>query len=204
MNDQLIRQAFHKSYLRKYHISPDTIVIDELGLLHGKCRADIVVINGCMSGFEIKSGKDSLVRLKNQVEIYNSVFDFSTIVLENCHLNEALDLLPEWWGIILVDEKFYDLAHFVSIRDATPSPLNDDFSLAHLLWRNEAIEILEKFGVKGKKLRECRSNLYKYIMEITDSKTLKGIVREYLKKRQGWRDLEPPVQYDDLSPLCAM
>lgn len=204
MNDPLIRKAFHSSFLKKEHNSPNTLVIDELGLKHGQCRADIAVINGFISGYEIKSEKDSLVRLKSQIDIYNSIFDYSSIVLENRHLNTALNLIPYWWGIILVmNEERYPI-DFKFIRKPSLNPIIDDFAVAQLLWRNEAQEILENLGINGKKLRECRSNLYKYIIELTESKKLRELVREYLKKRQGWRDPEPPFLYDDLSPLVAM
>ena len=99
MNDPLIRKAFHYTFLEKEHRSPNTLVIDELGLEHGKCRADIAVINKQISGYEIKSGKDTLTRLKKQIEIYNAIFDYSSIVLEKRHLKEALDLAPKWWGL---------------------------------------------------------------------------------------------------------
>jgi hypothetical protein len=67
MNDPLIRKAFHCSFLQKEHAAPTTLVVDELGLEHGKCRADIAVINGHLIGYEIKSGtvQKSLQRGRN-------------------------------------------------------------------------------------------------------------------------------------------
>ena len=80
MNDVEIRQNFHRKILRRQHAHKDTLVIDELGLQHGKCRADIAVVNGHLVGYEIKSSSDSLSRLKQQVESYNAVFDRVFIV----------------------------------------------------------------------------------------------------------------------------
>jgi hypothetical protein len=204
MNDPLIRKAFHCSFLQKEHASPNTLVVDELGLEHGKCRADIAVINGHINGYEIKSEKDSLVRLKNQIEIYNAVFDHSSIVLEKRHLNEVLNLAPNWWGVILVTEGENRSVCFENIREPSQNSLIDDYAVAQLLWRNEAQEILSNLGVTGKQLRECRANLYQYIIDMFDSCTLRGLVRKYLKKRQDWRDPEPPSLYDGLSPLLSM
>lgn len=204
MNDPLIRKAFHYSFLQNEHASPNTLILDEFGLEHGKCRADIAVINGHINGYEIKSGKDSLVRLNHQIEIYNAVFDHSTIVLEKCHLDETLNLAPKWWGIILVMESENKSVFFKTIREPNQNPLINDYSVAQLLWRNEAQEILKNLGVKGKQLNECRANLYHYIIDLIDSNTLRGLVREYLKKRQDWRDPELPFLYDGLSPLLSM
>ncbi len=204
MNDPLIRKAFHCSFLQKEHAAPTTLVVDELGLEHGKCRADIAVINGHLIGYEIKSEKDSLVRLKNQIEIYNAVFDHSSIVLEKRHLIEVSSLAPKWWGIILVTKSENRSVCFETIREPSQNPLIDDYAVAQLLWRNEAQEILRNLGVAGKQLRECRANLYQYIIDVFDSNTLRDLVREYLKKRQNWRDPELPSLYDGLSPLLSM
>lgn len=204
MNDPLIRKEFHYSFLQKEYGTPNTLIVDELGLEHGKCRADIAVINGYINGYEIKSEKDSLVRLKNQIDKYNAVFDHSSIVLEKRHLNEVMNLAPKWWGIIFAMESENRSICFETIREPSQNLLIDDFAVAQLLWRNEAREILENLGVKGKQLRECRSNLYQYIIDMLDSCTLRSLVREYLKKRQDWRDPEPPFLCGDLSPLLSM
>lgn len=197
MKDPVIRRAFHRSYLENEHSRPDTLVVDELGLVHGKCRADIAVINGHLIGYEIKSDSDTLVRLKNQIATYNAVFDHSSIVLEKRHLNEALQSVPSWWGVILVEKDGDYLIRFDTIREPTQNPQIDDLAVAQLLWRDEALEILIDLGIKGKRLRECRDNLYRYIIDLLDPLTLRRLVREYLKKRQIWRHLGPPFLCDD-------
>ncbi len=53
MNDVEIRQNFHRKILRRQHAQKNTLVIDELGLNHGRCRADIAVVNGHFWGFVI-------------------------------------------------------------------------------------------------------------------------------------------------------
>jgi len=64
MNDALIRKRFHEQELMPYHTAPNALVIDELGLHHGSCRADIAIVNGRMIGYEIKGETDSLKRLR--------------------------------------------------------------------------------------------------------------------------------------------
>jgi hypothetical protein len=56
-------------------------IIEELGVVHGKSRIDIAVINGLMHGYEIKSDKDTLQRLPEQMNMYNSVFNKVTLVV---------------------------------------------------------------------------------------------------------------------------
>src|SRR5688500_15372204 len=121
MNDHQIRDAFHRTILHDHHNEFTTLVVDELGIDHGKCRADIAVINGHMIGYEIKSEVDTLSRLNLQIEKYNSVFDHSYIILTNRHLADAMFMLPEWWGVILVVQENNEKILFETLR---PSDLN--------------------------------------------------------------------------------
>ncbi len=187
MNDPQIRDAFHRTFLREHHNEPTTLVIDELGLEHGKCRADIAVINGYLDGYEIKSDLDSLHRLDSQVSKYNAVFDHSWIILTSRHLEEAISIVPEWWGIILVREVANNTLDFQTIRYPSKNANVNDYSVAQLLWREEAKEILMNLGMQGANLKAKRSILYGYMVEMLESQDLRFIVREYLKKRQTWR-----------------
>src|SRR5437899_2698377 len=98
MNDRLIRDSFHRQRLHRFHDAPDTLVLNELGLRHGKCRADIAVVNGRLIGYEIKSDEDSLKRLEEQVQIYSAVFDRASVITGTKHLDAVLSQLPKWWG----------------------------------------------------------------------------------------------------------
>ena len=176
MNDLQIRTSFHK-----HHCNSSTLVVNELGLQHGRCRADIAVINGILIGYEIKSDVDSLRRLNDQIDSYNAVFNRVSAIVAECHLSEAVAILPEWWGVISVLE---------GQRGARRSKQNthvDDYAVAQLLWRNEAQEILTNLGIRGKQLREKRANLYSFIISKLDSSELRRTIRQYLMQRTNWR-----------------
>ena len=197
MNDPQIRQAFHTTFLQKEHSDSATLIMDELGLEHGKCRADIAVINGHMDGFEIKSDVDSLSRLKNQIYSYNAVFDRSSVIVTKRHIYEVAQMIPDWWGIISVLESDTDIPQFKVVKTPQQNPNIDDSLVAQLLWREEAQEVLFNLGMKGPQLRQKRSILYAYIVGMLSSYELRHTVREYLKKRQGWRHLGQPKSGDD-------
>ncbi len=91
MNDAQIRANFHSQRLQKYHDSSNTLVIDELGIKHGKNRADIVVISDILIGFEIKSDEDSLSRLSGQIKAYNDVFDKAAILVGERYSRQLKD-----------------------------------------------------------------------------------------------------------------
>ena len=85
--DKVIRLALKK----KLEKSTKTIkIINELGILHGEARIDLVVISdGVMHGYELKSDIDSLSRLPEQMRIYNTVFSKVTLVVGKKHILEG-------------------------------------------------------------------------------------------------------------------
>jgi len=204
MNDQQIRTSFHQKYLRRHHCDSATLVVDELGLQHGKCRADIAVINGHLIGYEIKSDVDSLRRLNDQIDSYNAVFDRASAIVAARHLSEAVAILPEWWGVISASEGPRGAIHFRTIRRPKQNVHVDDYAVTQLLWRDEAQEILANLGVHGKQLREKRANLYGCIVSKLDSCELRITIREYLMKRTGWRRPAPLFPSDGLYQPSAM
>lgn len=191
MNDQRIRASFHQKWLSKHHGDSKTLVIDELGLNHGKSRADIAIINGRLIGFEIKSDLDSLRRLNEQIVSYNAIFDRIYLIATSRHLKDIEAILPKWWGIISVNEGQRRAVHFKNIRSPKINSNVDDHAVAKLLWRNEAQEILCSLGVQGKQIREKRENLYGYMVSRMNSVELRRTVRECLRKRINWRYPSP-------------
>ena len=203
MNDPQIRTSFHQKCLHRHHCDSATLVVDELGLQHGKCRADIAVINGHLIGYEIKSDADSLRRLNDQIDSYNAVFDHASAIVAARHLSGAVAMLPEWWGVISASEGPRGAIHFRAIRRPKQNVHVDDYAVTQLLWRDEAQEILANLGVHGKKLREKRANLYRCIVSRLDSSELRKTVREYLMKRTSWRHPALLFPSDGLSQPSA-
>ena len=199
MNDPQIREAFHRKVLQLHHKSADTLVINELGLEHGTCRADIAVVNGDLIGYEIKSDVDSLKRLNSQVNTYNAVFDLASIILTARHLEDAMAIVPYWWGIVLTKVNSREQICFEYLRSPQKNIKTKDYSIAQLLWRDEAQAILIKLGVHGAELRKNRGLLYTDIISMLTPDDLRYTVREYLKKRRRWRGPESPFLNDDLS-----
>jgi hypothetical protein len=187
MNDAEIRQNFHRKILRRQHIRNDTLVIDELGLNHGRCRADIAVVNGHLVGYEIKSNSDSLRRLREQVKAYSAIFDRAFIVVGDRHIDKIQNSIPEWWGVIISSRGPKGAINFNMTRRAQMNRSIDPVSVARLLWRNEAIEILHQKKLTPRMLRQPRAVLYKYLAELLNICELRKDIRKYLQKRRNWR-----------------
>src|SRR5436309_5269309 len=101
-NDVQIRTALKSKLLVRHKNDSDTMIIEELGVHHVALRIDLAVVNGELHGFELKSDRDTLSRLREQAKAYASVFDRVTLVLGKRHVRRALEMIPDWWGITVV------------------------------------------------------------------------------------------------------
>lgn len=187
-NDRMIRTALKEKLEESYGSLKNTKIIEELGLTHGEARIDIAVVNGVIHGYELKSDKDTLKRLPGQIEVYNTVLDRVTLVVGKNHLHEAIKIVPDWWGITIakiVDSN--NAVSFCKIREAEQNKNQNSAAVAALLWREEALEILEKIGQDKGMRSKNRKAIYERLAEVLDKKTLKEIVREQLRSRLNWR-----------------
>ena len=108
----------------------------------GGARADLIMITpGLLYGIEIKSDADTYTRLKRQTEYYNLFFDRNFLVVGSSHGNHAAEHIPEWWGIITVEEDG-DRTDFYVLRDAGVNPEVKPENKITMLWRPELNNIL--------------------------------------------------------------
>ena len=173
---------------KEYAANPEYRVIPELGLWHGAARIDVAVVNGVLHGFEIKSDRDTLARLPEQREAYNSVFDQVTIVVGSRHFIEAFKMIPEWWGVQIAHVGKDGSVFFNQIRESRSNPMQDDISIARLLRRREALDLLESVGMANGFHSKSRDTIYAKVVETVELETLKSYVRNVLQgSRQDWR-----------------
>ena len=186
MADLEIRKNFQNNEISKYKTDKNSIIINELGLNHGENRADIAILDSCFIGFEIKSDKDSLIRLKKQVRSYDSVFNKSYIIVGVRYSSIIDKYVPKHWGIIF-SEKNNSTITFNLSREPEENNNVNPISLARLLWKTEVLQILES-KVSSKLLRQPKKELYKIFIEIyKDKEEIQEIVLKFLKSRINWR-----------------
>lgn len=198
MNDLDIRTVLMSELLYKYGNEPETIILEELGLKHGRTRIDLVVINDRLHGYEIKSDRDSLKRLPEQINIYSSIMDRVTLVVGYRHAYNAFKILPEWWGVKLAEKD--EESGAVSISDArlpTDNPGVDINAIVSLLWRGEALDILEDFGESKGVRSKTRTDIYSRLVQVIETKHLCAMVRLQLKSRKEWKSGAQQKSYDD-------
>ncbi len=167
-------------------------IFEELGVRHGTARIDIAVINGVMHGYEIKSDRDTLSRLPEQMNEFNDVFDKLTLVVGKRHLYNAINIVPDWWGVIVAKIDANHEIFFQTIREAETNQDQIGVSIARLLWKEEALQILEERS-KAKGVRsKPREFIYQRLADVLDTDTLKEKVRNALLISRGdWRSDMP-------------
>lgn len=195
MRDLDVRQVLREQLQSYFAHDPNTRIIEELGICQGSVRIDVAVANCALHGYEIKSAADTLQRLPAQADAYSRIFDHMTLVTASCHLDLTLQIIPSWWGIV----RAIDIGASVQLeplREAEPNPGGDLYSVAQLLWREEALDELERLGyAKGFKSKP-REFVWKRLVEVADPGYLREQVRTRLKLRQGWRVVELPRSSD--------
>ncbi|HSW88912.1 MAG TPA: sce7726 family protein [Candidatus Saccharimonadales bacterium] len=199
--DKTIRAVLIQQLGMEYKDHSKTAIIPEFTLPNGLARIDIAVVNGIMHGYELKSDLDNLFRLKSQMDAYNLIFDKVTLVVGKKHVIEALDLIPQWWGITIA--KSLGNAKeplLIEIRKAEDNPEQDMYTIANLLWKIEALEILSKIN-ESKNLKSKQKRIIcKKLAECLGEQELKDYVREQLIKRSinaNFRSVEELKRYDD-------
>ncbi len=168
-----------------------TVFIDELGICQGRGRIDVAVVNGSLHGYEIKSDRDSLRRLPCQVEMYGKVVDKATLVVGSRHFAESLALVPDWWGVIQV-ESGAEGVHFKTIRQGRSNPNIEARALVELLWRDDAISLLDEHGEAYGVRSKPRRVVWDRICEMLEVEDIAAEVRARLTARVTPRGLPEP------------
>lgn len=200
MNDHHLRQAVKRKVLARHAKDPDTRIVEELGLRHGIARVDIAVVNGIIHGYELKSDKDNLKRLPQQIQIYSSVLDKVTLLVGIRHALEAITLVPDWWGIKIARVGSRGAFEFGSYRTADLNPSLDPLSVCKLLWRDEALTLLVELGEAERVRYKTRALVYARLAEVADLASIQERVRRQLKSRTTWRSDRPQKLRGDLFP----
>lgn len=187
MRDQDVRAAVHHKLLKESHLDPECLVIDEFSISLGASRADIAVVNGVLHGYELKSEFDSLERLPLQIKHYSAVMDKVTLVVAEKHLDGALKLIPDWWGVKTVS---VGPKGAILIKHKRGERLNRNFDslmLAQLLWKDECIDVLERWGCSKGFKSKPRYELWNVVADTLSASDLRFEVRTALKKRVDWK-----------------
>jgi hypothetical protein len=186
MRDLDIRLALDDQLRELHRFDDDALVRHELGLHEGKRRIDVALIDSHLSGWEIKSDVDTLVRLAGQASVYGQVFDFVTIVTTARYVERAVAMLPDWWGVVVAGRAEGSGVELTPLREATPNDSVDAMSLVQLLWREEALDVLRAHGMARGLSSKARWYVWSRLAESMSLDELKAIVRQQIRGREEW------------------
>jgi hypothetical protein len=165
-------------------------IVHELAMPLLSARVDLAVIGARIIGYEIKTAKDTLIRLPQQSEAYGKVFERMFLVAETRHIARSLATLPDWWGVIEARESGGGV-RWTQRRGSKLNPSVDLKSLVELLWRDELVGELQGLGLRKGVASASRAVLTSRLVGATPEKlstsALKSRVRYLLTHREDWR-----------------
>jgi hypothetical protein len=179
LDDFKIRNAFQK----QFKLENKSKLIEELDLNLGKARVDLIQFGDFVTGYEIKSDKDTLSRLKTQSAIYNHSLEKIVLITGEKLIASALETTPPWWGITLARFRNNKI-QFKKIRNAKLNPFFDPTSLLDLLWKDELIGILKNYKVPGTLKNKTKYELKSKLATIAPYAELKLQATFALKSRK--------------------
>lgn len=114
-NEYIYRAALTHKVLLGRHSLNTAVMLNEFRV--GDCKADVVVLNGTSTVYEIKSERDSLARLASQVAAYRRVFMRVNVVTADRHVEEVATSVSSDVGILQLTRRG---------RISTVRPASDD------------------------------------------------------------------------------
>jgi hypothetical protein len=182
LRDSNIRAALRQRLLSHHASENNTVVLEELGLCRGRVRADVAVVNGLIHGYEIKSDRDDFRRLRTQIDIYSRVLDRATLVVGDRLLAEAIDSLPQWWGLLHARCSSGHV-RFKTLRRARQNLDRDPRALVELLWLQDAMALLRERNASRGVCGKPRRVVWDRVCDSFEIEEIARAVRARLKAR---------------------
>lgn len=148
MNEKEIRDNLIVFLKNKYSCNKDVSFIKELFIAQFKQRADLVVANGKLISFEIKSELDSLSRLPKQLESYTKHFEETIVVCAEKHFEKVKNISNLNVGIWIVSQN----GKFKIVKNPKTISISKEYWLSHLPVKElQSLLKIEKQSYIGKR-----------------------------------------------------
>jgi hypothetical protein len=161
----------------------DRLWIDEFSVPETKERADLVSVGARLDGYEIKTERDDLRRLPRQVNAFSRLFDQCTIVTAEKHLDGCLDLVPDWWAVLVARLGPSGVNLFL-VREGQTNPSPDAEVLVRLLWKREVAEAVKEIAAPSPP-EASRQALWDALLKHGRPTEIRKLVRDALYYRDG-------------------
>ncbi len=163
-----------------------TFLVEEMEVCSGRARIDLALITDQLIGIEIKGPKDDVTRLPGQVKAYSQCFDQVVLVAHENLASKAISLVPDWWGIVVGEQRNCRLRYRLIRRPEANPGLNLEVRLA-LLWRDEIDALLSSLTGTTTKPRATKKALRAELISRIEAPLLKNASLQKLRERADWR-----------------
>lgn len=150
-DEYVYRAALTKKVLLGRHSLNTACMLNEFRA--GACKADLAILNGTATVYEIKSERDSLARLTNQLVNYQKVFASVNVIASESHVDDVLAIVPHHIGVLRLTRRYT----IEIMRDAVITPQRTcSATIFESVRAAEACEMLKILGVDVPELPNTR------------------------------------------------
>ena len=200
----LKREGYRHEYIYKAALTHKILLgkhsLQTASMIHefrvGDCKADVAILNGTATVYEVKSERDSLTRLERQIAAYATVFAKVYVIAAESHIRAVANTVPDSVGILCLNSR-----HQIStLRDAVDQPeRTSPGAIFDSIRTEEARMILSSFGVSVPRVpnTELHAVLREAFVKLDPIQAHEGMVR-VLKRTRNLLPLSALV--DQLPP----
>ena len=172
-NEYVYKAAIAHKVLQGTHSLRSATMLTEFRV--GDCRADVVILNGTSTVYEVKSERDRLHRLEAQVSAYLQVFARVNVITGENHLDEVLFTVPPEVGVMLLSGR-YQISTIREATDATDRIVPE--VMFESLRLDESLKILNQLGVSCPSVPNTQRHreLRKRFIKLTPHEAHSGMV----------------------------
>ncbi|WP_146071748.1 sce7726 family protein [Cryobacterium sp. Y50] len=184
--------------LGRHNLRTATIVNE---LRARKSKADLVILNGTSTAYEIKSERDSFSRLAGQIADYRAVFASVYVVTSPMQACAALSITPNDVGVLVLSSRF----RLQVERQAIDQPERvDPLSILDTLRVQEAIDVASDAGIDFPNVPNTqRWHVLREIFASLGSRTVHDATVRVLRTSRSRAELEPYLKELPLSLRAA-
>ncbi len=191
-NEYVYKNAITNKILLGRHSLNTSYMLTEFRAAN--CKADVVILNGTSTVYEIKTDYDSLDRLDNQIAAYSSVFDLVNVVTSESQAERIDRVIAKNIGLIVLTERYTLKTIRNPISGKTqvkPSVIFDS------LRKNEYLSIVREYfdfepNVPNTQIySECKKLFSAIPPEIVHDLMVKTLKRRDQKRFMGFLDSVP-------------
>lgn len=161
-NEYVFKNLIANKILRGKHSLNTATMLTEFRV--GLNKADCVILNGKSTCYEIKTDFDSLVRLEDQLNTYQQLFDEVYVVCSDKYKCSLLEQLPEKFGIIFLTEKLT----LKTLRKASPRNMAINRKMLIESMRQAEYKLLAE-EISGEKISLPNTVVFEKCASIIDS-----------------------------------